>query len=86
MVHSLVLFALILFFPSEFSCAIGEMGKIITLSQSITAFTLQILCVVEIVTIMVWWVPRHGPDLFSNLLILVRLNALLCYQGSGKQQ
>lgn len=53
-VCGLVLFPFTLFPSSECSRSIGELGKTMTLRQDVAAFALQIMCVPEIVTVMVW--------------------------------
>lgn len=60
-VCGLVLFPFTLFPPSECSHSVRETGKTMTRKRNVAAFTLGIMCVAEIVTVMVWWVPRHGP-------------------------
>ena len=60
-VCGLVLFLLVLCPPSECSHSIRETGKTVTLRQNVAAFTLWIMCVTKIVTVMVLWVPGHGP-------------------------
>lgn len=57
----LLLFPFTHFPPLECSHFIGETGKTMPLGQNMVAFTLWIMCVTEIVTIMFLWVRRHGP-------------------------
>lgn len=56
------------FFPSsKCSHPIEGTGKTITLRHNVASFSLWIMCVTEIVTITVWWVPQHGPWLQISL-------------------
>lgn len=57
----LLLFPFTLFPPLECSHFIEETEKTMTLRQNMVAFSLWIMHVTEIVTIMFWWVWRHGP-------------------------